>query len=113
LAERRFLVTGGTGFIGSALVRHLIGHTACEVLNFDKLAYPAAEANLGRAAGDPRYSFQQGDLNDFDLVGRCLPDFRPDVVIHLAAETHVDRSIRDPRPFLEANICGTYTLLEA
>jgi dTDP-glucose 4,6-dehydratase len=113
LAERRFLVTGGTGFIGSALVRHLIGHTGHEVPNFDKLAYPAAEAKLGRAAGDPRYSFQHDDLNDFNLVGRCLADFRPDVVIHLPAEAHVDRSIRDPRPYLEANICGTYTLFEA
>jgi dTDP-glucose 4,6-dehydratase len=109
----KILVTGGNGFIGSALVRHLIADTGHAVLNLDKLTYAATEASVAAVAGDPRYRFQQGDINDRSLLTQLFTDFRPDAVMHLAAESHVDRSIDGPAEFIETNVDGTGTLLEA
>ena len=107
----RILVTGGAGFIGSALVRHLIGNTDHEVLNFDNLSYAGDLRSLAAVSEHPRYQFVKGDVGDRHAVRAALARFQPDVVTHLAAETHVDRSIDDPRAFVETNIVGTYVLL--
>ena len=107
----RILVTGGAGFIGSALVRHLIDHSAHEVLNFDKLTYAGSLSTVERAASSERYRFVQGDVCDAGAVRRALADFRPDIITHLAAETHVDRSIDEPGTFIQTNLVGTYTML--
>lgn len=107
----RILVTGGAGFIGSALVRHLIDHSAHEVLNFDKLTYAGSLSTVERAASSERYRFVQGDVCDARAVRRALADFRPDIITHLAAETHVDRSIDEPGTFIQTNLVGTYTML--
>ena len=108
----RVLITGGAGFIGSALVRHLISETDHEVLNLDKLTYAGVLASLDPVAGHPRYRFCHGDVCDGELVGRLLQEFEPDVVAHLAAESHVDRSIDGPAEFIQTNVVGTFTLLE-
>ncbi len=107
----RILVTGGAGFIGSALVRHLIANTDHEVLNFDKLSYAGDLRSLDAVGDNPRYRFLKADVGDRQSVHAALARFQPDVVTHLAAETHVDRSIDDPRAFVETNIVGTYVLL--
>jgi dTDP-glucose 4,6-dehydratase len=107
------LVTGGNGFIGSALVRHLVGATGHRVLNLDKMTYAATEASVALVAGDPRYRHARGDINDRALVGELFAEFRPDAVMHLAAESHVDRSIDGPAAFIETNVNGTGALLEA
>ncbi|KZY54504.1 dTDP-glucose 4,6-dehydratase [Erythrobacter sp. HI0063] len=107
----RILVTGGAGFIGSALVRHLIENTAHEVLNFDKLTYAGLLSTLDSVACSSRYRFVQGDVCDAASVRAALDDFRPDIVTHLAAESHVDRSIDEPGAFIQTNIVGTYTML--
>ncbi|MEO1601144.1 MAG: dTDP-glucose 4,6-dehydratase, partial [Pseudomonadota bacterium] len=106
------LVTGGAGFIGSAVIRQLIraGET---VVNLDKLTYAATPEALEEAADSPVYRFVHGDICDGPLVARLLEEHRPDAVMHLAAESHVDRSIDGPAAFLETNITGTFTLLEA
>jgi dTDP-glucose 4,6-dehydratase len=109
----RILVTGGAGFIGSALVRHLIDDTDHEVLNFDKLTYAGTLSTVARVADSPRYRFVQADVCDAEAVGRALGEFRPDVVAHLAAESHVDRSIDGPDAFIRTNLVGTYTMLAA
>ena len=109
----KLLVTGGAGFIGSALVRYLIGETDAEVVNFDKLTYAANLASLGTAADNPRYHFIKGDICDRQAVDKALQEHRPDGILHLAAESHVDRSIDGPAAFLETNIMGTYQLLDA
>jgi dTDP-glucose 4,6-dehydratase len=108
----RILVTGGAGFIGSAVCRHLVGQDD-EVLNFDKLTYAANLASLADIEASPRYRFRRGDVADAAAVRAALADFEPEAVIHLAAETHVDRSIDSARPFLETNVMGVFTLLEA
>ena len=108
----RVFVTGGAGFIGSALVRHLIRNTPHEVLNLDKLTYAGVLESLAEVADDPRYRFVQGDICDGVLVRRLLADFQPDVIAHLAAESHVDRSIDGPAAFIETNIVGTFSMLE-
>jgi len=108
----RVLVTGGAGFIGSALVRHLIGQTGHEVLNLDKLTYAGVLTSLEPVEKDPRYRFVQGDIADANLVGRLLAEFQPDVIAHLAAESHVDRSIDGPDTFIHTNIVGTFALLQ-
>lgn len=108
----RVLVTGGAGFIGSALIRHLMACGGYEVMNLDALTYAGAPGTLATVAGDPRYHFVHGDVRDAATVRGALGDFRPDVVAHLAAESHVDRSIRAPGPFVETNLIGTYVLLE-
>ncbi|AMK33441.1 dTDP-glucose 4,6-dehydratase [Pseudomonas putida] len=109
----RILVTGGAGFIGSALVRHLIDHTDHEVLNLDKLTYAGNLQSLLRVAGNSRYEFVQGDIADQAGVSAVLARFQPDAIMHLAAESHVDRSIDGPADFIQTNIVGTYSLLEA
>jgi dTDP-glucose 4,6-dehydratase len=108
----RILVTGGAGFIGSALVRHLIGESQHEVLNLDKLTYAGLLSSLAPIDRDPRYRFVQGDICDGGLVSGLLAEFRPQVIAHLAAESHVDRSIDGPGEFIQTNIVGTYTLLQ-
>ncbi len=107
----RILVTGGAGFIGSALVRHLLNTTDHEVLVFDKLTYAGTLTSLEPVARSPRYRFVQGDVCDEAAVDATLAEFRPDVVTHLAAESHVDRSIDGPGAFVQTNVVGTYTML--
>ena len=108
----RILVTGGAGFIGSALIRHLIGETGHAVLNLDKLTYAGVLSSLAPVADSPRYRFVQGDICDTVLVGRLLAEFQPDVIAHLAAESHVDRSIDGPGAFIQTNMVGTFTMLQ-
>jgi dTDP-glucose 4,6-dehydratase len=108
----RILVTGGSGFIGSAVIRHLIDQTDDEVVNVDKLTYAAPPGALASVEGDPRYRFEQVDICDGAEVKRVFEAHRPDAVMHLAAESHVDRSIDSPAAFIETNVMGTYVLLE-
>lgn len=108
----RFLITGGAGFIGSAVVRHLIENTEHEVLNYDKLTYAGNLENVRTVAGSSRYQFVHGDICDRVLLQRTLNEFRPDKIMHLAAESHVDRSITGPSEFINTNIIGTYSILE-
>jgi len=110
--SKRFLITGGAGFIGSAVVRHLIGATAHRVCVVDKLTYAGNLASLAPVADNPRYSFAHADIADAAKMKEVLFGFRPDVVMHLAAESHVDRSIDGPADFIQTNIIGTYVLLE-
>jgi dTDP-glucose 4,6-dehydratase len=107
----RILVTGGAGFIGSALIRHLMAHTDHEVLNLDKLTYAGDLRSLASAASSNRYGFVQADICDAPAVRAALADFRPDVVTHLAAESHVDRSIDGPADFIQTNVFGTFQML--
>lgn len=107
----RIFVTGGAGFIGSALVRYLIEQTPHKVLNFDKLTYAGTLSTVEQIASNERYRFVQGDICDSQIVGRAIAEFRPDVVTHLAAESHVDRSIDGPAAFVQTNVVGTYTML--
>jgi dTDP-glucose 4,6-dehydratase len=109
----RILVTGGAGFIGSAVIRRLIATTAHEVLNLDKLTYAASLASLAAVESNPRYSFRRCDICDETGVRRAFEDFQPDAVMHLAAESHVDRSIDGPKVFLQTNALGTLCLLES
>ena len=109
----RLLVTGGAGFIGSALIRHLIRDTAHQVLNLDKLTYAGNLESLAEIDGDPRYRFLRADIGDRAAVDAALAGFQPDAILHLAAESHVDRSIDGPAAFIQTNIVGTYHLLEA
>jgi len=107
----RILVTGGAGFIGSALVRRLIEHTDHEVLVFDKLTYAGLLSSLAPAADSNRYSFVHADICDAEAVARALQSFQPDIVAHLAAESHVDRSIDGPGEFVQTNLVGTFVML--
>ena len=109
----RILVTGGAGFIGSALVRHLVRDTPHEVLNLDKLTYAGNLASLAPIANQPRYRFVQADICDGAAVAKAIADYRPDVITHLAAESHVDRSIDGPADFIQTNVVGTFTMLSA
>jgi len=106
------LVTGGAGFIGAAVVRQLIAETPTTVVNLDALTYAADLASLGPARDDPRHQFVQGDIRDGALVRRLLERHRPHAIIHLAAESHVDRSIDAPQAFIETNVVGSATLLQ-
>ncbi len=108
----RILVTGGAGFIGSALVRHLIANTAHDVLVLDKLTYAGVLESLDPVSSDPRYSFVRADVADAAAVRAAITGFQPDVVAHLAAESHVDRSIDGPGEFIQTNIVGTFTMLQ-
>src|SRR3954470_6140464 len=110
---RTLLITGGAGFIGSNLVHHALGHTDDHLVILDKLTYAGSLLNLDAARNDPRVTFVQGDIADGDVVARVFAEHRPTAVLNLAAETHVDRSIDRPRPFIDTNIVGTFVLLEA
>ena len=112
-ASKRILVTGGAGFIGSAVVRRAMSDTPHKVLVFDKLTYAGNLSSLESVACSPNYGFVRGDICDGAAVRRALRDFRPDIVMHLAAESHVDRSIDGPGAFVETNVVGTYTMLQA
>jgi dTDP-glucose 4,6-dehydratase len=109
----RILVTGGAGFIGSALVGHLISDTDHEVFVVDKLTYAGNLASLSSVQGHPRYRFSHSDICDRATIGSIFSSFDPDAVMHLAAESHVDRSIDRPAEFINTNVIGTYVLLEA
>ena len=110
---KKFLVTGGAGFIGSAVVRHIINDTQDAVVNVDKLTYAGNLESLEPVSHHPRYAFEQVDICDRAALDRVFAEHQPDAVMHLAAESHVDRSIDGPAAFIETNIVGTYTLLEA
>ncbi|EIV6182408.1 TPA: dTDP-glucose 4,6-dehydratase [Klebsiella aerogenes] len=109
----KILVTGGAGFIGSAVVRHIIENTRDEVLVMDCLTYAGNLESLAPVAGNERYSFTQTDITDSAAVTAQFNAFQPDIVMHLAAESHVDRSIDGPAAFIQTNLIGTFTLLEA
>lgn len=110
---KRILVTGGAGFIGSAVVRHILTATDDSVVVVDKLSYAGNLASLAPVAGDPRFAFEQIDICDRAALDRVMAQYQPDAIMHLAAESHVDRSIDGPMAFIETNIIGTYQLLEA
>ena len=109
----RLLITGGAGFIGTALIGHLLASTRHHILNLDVLDYPANHDALAAFAGEARYRFVHGDINDGELLATLFAEHRPSSVIHLAAQTHVDRSIAAPTAFLRNNVDGTFVLLEA
>jgi dTDP-glucose 4,6-dehydratase len=111
--QRKFLVTGGAGFIGSAVVRRLIRETSHQVLVVDKLTYAGNLDSLAPVAGSDRYGFEQADIADAARMRAILSRFQPDVIMHLAAESHVDRSIDGPGAFVQTNVVGTFTLLQA
>lgn len=110
---KTFLVTGGAGFIGSAVVRHLVDNTQYKVVNVDKLTYAGNLMSLSSIEQNERYIFEQADICDAAKMQAIFDKYQPDVVMHLAAESHVDRSIDGPSEFIQTNIVGTYTLLEA
>jgi dTDP-glucose 4,6-dehydratase len=109
----RILITGGAGFIGSALIRHILRFTNHTIMNLDKLTYASNPANLTEVLPNSRYNFVCADICDPGALSEIFAQFNPDVVMNLAAETHVDRSIGGPGIFVQTNIVGTYTLLEA
>lgn len=109
----KIIVTGGAGFIGSALIRHIINNTNHQVLNIDKLTYAGNLESLVDVESNSRYHFKQIDICNAEAIEKAFNEFQPDVIMHLAAESHVDRSIDGPAEFINTNIVGTYTLLEA
>ncbi len=113
MSGKRILVTGGAGFIGSALVRHLIATSDCTVLNVDALTYAGNLSSVAPVAESNRYRFEQADICDTPRIAALLAEFQPDVVTHLAAESHVDRSIDGPSAFIETNLVGTFSMLRA
>ena len=108
----KIMVTGGAGFIGSALVRHLVGETSHAVINVDALTYAGDLSTVGEVANDSRYAFHKADIRDRAAMRRLFVEHKPDAVMNLAAETHVDRSIDGPAAFVDTNINGTHTLLD-
>ncbi|WP_312768527.1 dTDP-glucose 4,6-dehydratase [Enterobacter soli] len=109
----KILVTGGAGFIGSAVVRHIINNTQDTVCVVDCLTYAGNLESLASVENNPRYSFSRTDITDAKGIGTLFSEFQPDIVMHLAAESHVDRSIDGPAAFIQTNVIGTFTLLEA
>lgn len=112
LVGKRFIITGGAGFIGSAVLRHLINNTNHHVLNLDKLTYAGNLESLISIENDTRYQFKQIDICDKEAIANLFAEFKPDIIMHLAAESHVDRSIDGPAEFIHTNIVGTSILLE-
>jgi len=110
--NKKLLITGGAGFIGSAVIRHIINNTDHSVVNVDKLTYAGNLESLVSIKNDARYAFEQVDICDANEIKRVFDKHNPDVVMHLAAESHVDRSIDGPGEFIQTNIVGTYVLLE-
>ena len=108
----KLLVTGGAGFIGSAVVRQAV-RDGVSVVNLDKLTYAGSLTNVAEVADSPLYAFERADICDRAAIDAILARHRPDAIMHLAAESHVDRSIDGPAAFIETNITGTYTMLEA
>ena len=108
----KILVTGGAGFIGSSVIRFLINETPHLVINLDKLTYAGNLESLSEVSTNSRYYFEQVDICDQKKVERVLLQYQPDIIMHLAAESHVDRSIDGPGDFIQTNILGTYVLLE-
>ncbi|WP_428151695.1 dTDP-glucose 4,6-dehydratase [Brevundimonas sp.] len=113
LAASRILIAGGAGFIGSALTREMMANSDARVLVIDSLTYATSPAALGAVRADPRFAFVQGGISDAALVRSTIEGFAPDVIINLAAESHVDRSIDGPGPFVDSNIVGVFVLLQA
>ena len=109
---KTILVTGGAGFIGSAVIRHIINDTDYQVVNIDKLTYAGNLESLKQIESDKRYNFEQVDICNGNEIKRVFEQYQPDIIMHLAAESHVDRSIDGPGEFIQTNIVGTYTLLE-
>lgn len=109
----KVLITGGAGFIGSAVIRHLISNTDFNVLNLDALTYAGNLSSLNTISDSDRYLFSHVDLRDADAVKNTIFDYQPDLIMHLAAESHVDRSIEGPSDFITTNIIGTFNLLDA
>ena len=112
MTNKNILVTGGAGFIGSAVIRYLINETNSNVLNIDKLTYAGNLESLETVSSNPRYRFLHADICDKSAMTKAFQDFQPNIVMHLAAESHVDRSIDGPMDFIQTNIIGTYNLLE-
>src|SRR5690554_5722216 len=108
----KILITGGAGFIGSATIRYLIQHTDTHVVNVDKLTYAGNLEALQAVSASPRYAFERADICDMDHMVGLFYKHQPDAVMHLAAESHVDRSIAGPGQFIQTNVVGTYVLLE-
>ena len=108
----KILVTGGAGFIGSAVIREIINNTEHHVINVDKLTYAGNEESLSSINNNSRYIFEKVDILNESEINRILNQYQPHLIIHLAAESHVDRSIDGPSDFIQTNIVGTYTLLE-
>ena len=109
----KILVTGGAGFIGSNFVRYILQKSKIKITNLDKLTYSGNLENLKDIEKDPRYTFVKGDICDGDLIERLIDEYKIDSIINFAAESHVDRSIAEPKIFIETNVTGTLTLLEA
>ena len=112
MTTKKILITGGAGFIGSAVIRHIIKNSDHSVINIDKLTYAGNLESLTSVENNPRYVFEKVDICNSNEVSRIISKYQPDLLINLAAESHVDRSIDGPEKFIQTNIIGTYVLLE-